>query len=79
MIKINNFELNLISINKKKKKNNEENKIELKIFSSILITSTRINTFKFDDSWIEQSKNIVKQQNNDQKFAISKRSNLKIE
>ena len=71
-IKIDDYESNLIFIDEKKKENNDEEKSELKIFSNILITSTRTNAFKFDVSWIEQSKSIVKRQNNDQKFAISK-------
>ena len=50
VIRIDDYESDLIFIDEEKKDNNDEDEIELKISSSILITSTRTNALKFDVS-----------------------------
>ena len=47
-IRIDDYESNFISIDEEKKDNSDEEEIELKISSSILIASIRTNAFKFN-------------------------------
>ena len=49
-IRVDDYKLNFIFINEEKKNNSDEDEIELKIFSSILIASARTNALKFDVS-----------------------------